>query len=445
MNYIPVTEKEKQEMLGVIGVDSVEALFDIIPQKAQIKRLNLPEGLDEHTLFKKLSDLSSKNTSIKNYVSYKGAGIYEHFIPSVVSEVIGRSEFYTAYTPYQPEASQGTLQAIFEYQSMLCALTSMDVANASLYDGASACAEACLLAARLSGKNKIIYSSGVHPHYIAVTKTYLEGSSIKLIEVPMENGLTNLSALSNLINEETAGILIQSPNFFGIIEDLQTIKEKIKDKALFIVAANPIALGVLQSPGECGADICVGEGQVLGNPTSFGGSLFGFMSAKSAYTWKLPGRFVGKTHDTNGRVGFVLTLQSREQHIRREKAASNICTNSALNALAACAYLAALGPQGLKEIGEANIAKSHYAFNKITALNGFEALYKDVPFFNEFAITTTKNIANIQKALFENKILGPVEVAHFDGNKKDVLLFCVTELRTKEEIDKLVNILEAVK
>jgi glycine dehydrogenase subunit 1 len=442
MEYIPVTNKEKQEMIEKIGINSPQDLFSPIPNSARLNELDLPAGISEQSLIKLIENISHKNLSLKEYVNYRGAGIYEHFIPSLVDEITSRSEFSTAYTPYQPEASQGTLQSIFEYQSMIAELTGMEVANASMYDGASAVAEAGMLAARSTGRKKLLVSGLLHPEYCEVLRTYLQGSDIELITVPQIDGLTPVSKIKELINSDCAGLLIQSPNFFGSIEDLEEMRKiTLEHGALLISAVNPISLGILKTPGELGVDVAVGEGQVLGNATGFGGFTFGFFAAKKSLAWKMPGRIVGQTTDTKGRRGFVLTLQAREQHIKREKATSNICTNSALNALCGCVYLSGWGPDGIKKLAQLNINKSRYAYDKISKLKGFKPAFKNTSFFNEFVIKTEKNIEDIEKKLLENKIIGPLALKNFYPELSDCLLFCVTETKTKEDIDKLIEVL----
>ena len=443
MEYISVNESEKKEMLKSIGVQNADELFSAIDRSARIKGLNLAPGLSELELLGKFENFSKKNVSLKDMKSFRGAGIYEHFIPSLVEEIITRSEFLTAYTPYQAEASQGTLQAIFEYQSLLVELTGLDVANASLYDGGSAVAEAALLCTRSTGRKKLLVSGAIHPEYLEVLKTYIQGSDIQTIMMPAEDGKTSAEKAKAMIDSDTAAVIVQSPNFFGTIEELTEFKKAAeKECALLVSVVNPVSLGLLKPPKETGADIAVGEGQVLGNPTGLGGFTFGFMAAKQALAWKMPGRIVGQTTDAKGRRGFVLTLQSREQHIRREKATSNICTNAALNALAGCVYLSGWGPEGLKKLGELNALKSRYAFDEITKIKGFESAFPNVAFFNEFTIKTSKDTKRIEQKLLEEKILGPLELERFFPELKGHLLFCVTETRTKADIDKLVKVLK---
>lgn len=441
MDYTPISDKEKQEMLASIGVKDAAELFSVIPEKARLKKLNLPEGMSEAKLVRTMEALSRKNYPLGEYTCFRGAGIYEHFIPSLVEEITGRSEFATAYTPYQPEASQGTLQAIFEYQSMITSLTGLDVANASLYDGATAVAEAALLAIRATGRKKLFVSEAVHPEYREVLKTYLQGIDIEIKNFSARKGQTSPFE----IDPDTAAVIIQTPNFFGIMEDADAFRRIASQAGAMLVAVvNPISLGILKSPAEMGADIAVGEGQVLGSATGLGGFTFGFMACKKELAWKMPGRIVGQTIDSKGRRGYVLTLQSREQHIRREKATSNICTNSALNALAACVYLSGWGTDGLKKLAEVNAAKAGYAFAQITKLPGFEPAFHKTPFFNEFAVKTSKNMKKLYVTLLSEKILGPLELGRFYPDLQDCLLFCVTEQRTKEEIDRLVSVLKSV-
>lgn len=440
MDYTPQNQKNKKKMLDTIGISDTEELFDYIPADLRAKDLNVSGGKTEQELLNTFKNIASKNQVLK---SFRGAGIYDHYIPSLVSEVIGRSEFWTAYTPYQAEASQGTLQAIFEYQSMICALTAMDTANASLYDGATAAAEAALLALRVSGKNKILMSASSHPEYIQTVKTYLANSKAEIILLnPSPNGSIEKSTVDAAIDDNTAAVIIQSPNYLGIIENMKALSSASKEhNTLFIAIVNPLSLAVFQAPGDYDADIAVGEGQSLGIPMSSGGATFGFMAVKKAFEWKMPGRIVGQTTDKNGNRGFVLTLQSREQHIRRERATSNICTNASLNALAACVYLSGWGDEGIKKLANINISKARYTFQKIRSLDGFKAKFENAVFFNEFVIETSKDIKKIQKTLLKNGFLGPLELSGYDKRLSNCLLFCITEQRTEEEIDKLIEIL----
>jgi glycine dehydrogenase subunit 1 len=446
MNYIPISDKDKQEMFNSIGVKDTQELLSLqIPEALRVKKLNLDKGMSEQELISLFKQYAHKNKS--NLACFRGAGIYDHFVPSIVDEIIGRSEFWTAYTPYQAEASQGTLQAIFEYQSVMCELTGLECSNASMYDGATAVAEAILLAIRASRKNKVIISNALNPEYISVIETYTKNLKIEIIKIDIDSktGALNKDDLNKVLDETVAAVVVQSPNFFGTVEDMQELSKVSKDKkALFVAVVNPISLGLLQTPGEYGADIAVGEGQVLGNQMYLGGSTFGFMVVTKALEWKMPGRIVGQTVDKDGKRGFVLTLQSREQHIRREKATSNICTNAALNSFAACVYAAYLGSQGIKELAETNISKARYAFDKIKNIKGFYPLFENSVFFNEFVFKTDKDADKINKELLKENILGPLNLGKTDAKYKNCIMFAVTEKRTKQEIDKLAEILTRV-
>ncbi len=450
MNYIPVSGSDKKEMLESIGVKDTEELLSLqIPEVLRAKKLNLPEALSEQELMSLFKSYAQKNKS--DMICFAGAGIYDHFVPAVVDEIVGRSEFWTAYTPYQAEASQGTLQAVFEYQSIICELTGLDCSNASMYDGATAAAEAVILAVRTSKKNKVIISKALNPEYVSVIETYTKNLNTEIIKLDIDDktGAVSKDTLNNIIDENVAALVVQSPNFFGNIEDMQTLAEIAKSKkALFISVVNLVSLGLLKTPGEYGADIAVGEGQPFGNRMYMGGSTFGFMAVKKALEWKMPGRIVGQTVDKDGKRGFVLTLQSREQHIRREKATSNICTNAALNSFAACVYAAYLGKSGIRELAEANISKARYAFDVITKIKGFEPLFKDGVFFNEFVLKTDKDIKKINEELLKENILGPVDLSGFSfncgGKYNNCLMFAVTEKRTKSDIDKLAEILTKI-
>jgi glycine dehydrogenase subunit 1 len=442
MNYTMQNKKDNKKMLETIGISDVDELFNEIHDDLRAKDLDISGGKTEQELLNYFSKIASKN---KMLVSFRGAGIYDHYMPSLVSEIIGRSEFLTAYTPYQAEASQGTLQTIFEYQSLICTLTGLDTSNASLYDGATAVSEAVLLSLRVSKKNKILISSALHPEYLQTIKTYLENSNVKLVMLDTVDGVLEKKSVDALVDDNTAAVVVQSPNYFGIIEDMQTLSSSVKVRnSLFIAVVNPISLGIFQSPKEYDADIAVGEGQVLGSSMSVGGATFGFMAVKKNLEWKMPGRIVGQTIDKDGKRGFVLTLQSREQHIRRAKATSNICTNASLNALAGCVYLAGWGSVGFKNLTRINMLKARYAFNKIKVLNGFKAKFENKIFFNEFVIETKKNLKKINEILFKNGILGPLDLSNINENFKNCLLFCVTEQRTKSEIDKVVELLAKI-
>lgn len=442
--YIP-NALEEEKMLKSMGIGCLDDLFSDIPEEIRLKRkLNIGKPMSEIELSKYMKELSDKNKSVDELVCFLGAGAYDHYIPAVVKHITSKPEFYTAYTPYQPEISQGTLQSIFEYQTMICNLTDMDVSNASLYDGGTATAEAAILAVNeKKNKNSIVVSKTVHPETRKILKTYMKFKEVEVIEVDFLEGVTDIDKLKKVVDKNTAGVIVQNPNFFGIIEDLSEV-EKIthKNNALLIMSVDPISLGILKTPGEIGADIVVGEGQGLGNSLSFGGPYIGFMAVTSKLMRKIPGRIVGETEDTEGKRGFVLTLQTREQHIRREKASSNICSNQALNALVAVIYLSTMGKEGIKEVARLCYDKSHYAFKEIMKNKNFQPLFNK-PFFKEFAVKSKTDIHKINRQLLKESILGgyTLEKDYPDINS---LLICVTEKRTKEEIDTLVRIMKGV-
>lgn len=436
--YLPMTEQDKNEMLSTIGVESIDELFADIPEKVRFNGLyNIKEAKSESALLKELSQLATKNKNTEANVSFLGAGIYNHYKPIIVDHVISRSEFYTAYTPYQPEISQGELQAIFEFQTMIAELTGMDLANSSMYDGGTSLAEAGMLAAGHTRRKKILVSDAIHPEYRDVVTTYAYGQSIEIVNVPTKNGVTDIEALKGLIDDQTAAVMVQYPNFFGQIEDIKTIGEMAHEaKGLFVVSSNPLALGVLTPPGKLGADITVGDAQVFGIPESFGGPYCGYFATTTKLMRKVPGRLVGETVDQEGRRGYVLTLQAREQHIRREKATSNICSNQALLALAASVAMTALGKQGVQEMAKQNIVKTRYA------KNAFEAAGFTVPFqgahFNEIVVKTNHSVTELNKKLIEKGIIGGFDLGRVYPELENHALIAVTELRTKEEIDQLV-------
>ena len=441
--YLPMTEQDQKEMLQTIGVASIDDLFADIPEEVRFKGLyNIKEAKSESALMKELSQLASKNKDTATNVSFLGAGVYNHYKPVIVDHVISRSEFYTAYTPYQPEISQGELQAIFEFQTMIAELTGMDLANSSMYDGGTSLAEAGMLAAGHTKRKKLIISDAVHPEYKDVVKTYAYGQSIEVVVAPSKDGVTDMEALNMLMDDSTAAVITQYPNFFGQVEDIKTIADAAHaQKALFIVSANPLALGVLTPPGKLGADIVAGDAQVFGISESFGGPHCGFFAVTKALMRKVPGRLVGETVDGEGRRGYVLTLQAREQHIRRDKATSNICSNQALLALAASVAMTALGKQGVQEMAKQNIVKTRYA------RNAFEAAGFTVPFqgahFNEIVVDTKTNVTELNRALLKKDIIGGYDLGLTFPQYENHALIAVTELRTKEEIDILVAEMEA--
>jgi len=440
--YLPMTEQDQNEMLEAIGVSSVDELFSDIPESVRFKgEYNIKKAKAESALMKELSQLAAKNADLKSHASFLGAGVYDHYMPVIVDHVISRSEFYTAYTPYQPEISQGELQAIFEFQTMICELTGMDVANSSMYDGGTALAEAAMLSAGQTRKKKVLVSSAVHPESRDVLKTYANGQYIEVVEIPATNGLTDLKMLENEMDDSVACVIVQYPNFFGQIEPLKEI-EKIthSEKTMLVVSSNPLALGVLTPPGKLGADIVIGDAQPFGIPAAFGGPHCGYFAVTSKLMRKVPGRLVGQTTDEDGRRGFVLTLQAREQHIRRDKATSNICSNQALNALAASVAMTALGKKGVKEIATQNIQKAHYAKKQFSE-HGFDVVYEG-PFFNEFVIKLPKSVKEVNQHLLKNAMIGGYDLGKTYPELSNHMLLAVTELRTKEEIDTLVNELE---
>lgn len=438
--YLPMTENDKQEMLDAIGVKSTEELFSDIPSEIRLKEgLKIKETTSEVELKRELTKLSSKNINTSEYTSFLGAGVYDHFIPSVVDHVIRRSEFYTAYTPYQPEISQGELQAIFEFQTMICELTGMDVANSSMYDGGTALAEAVTLSAGQTRRNKVLVSKAIHPESLAVIHTYAKGQNIEVVEIDQVNGLTDLEQLKDSLDENIAGVVVQYPNFFGQIEPLAKIKEIIETnkKTMFLVSSNPLALGYLTPPGEFGADIVVGDTQVFGIPAQFGGPHCGYFAVKKNLMRKVPGRLVGQTKDENGLRGFVLTLQAREQHIRRDKATSNICSNQALNALASSVCMTSLGKHGVKEMAVLNMKKTRYAKQKLAEANVPVVFEGSV--FNEIVVKLSTSVSEVNDKLLEKGIIGGYDLGKVSPDLENHMLIAVTEIRTKEEIDTFVK------
>jgi len=439
--YIPNTDKDVAYMLSKLGLDSVDALFSDIPDDVKFKgRLNLASPLSETEIEKRIDALARQNQATNELVCFLGGGAYDHVVPSVIKHLTARSEFSTAYTPYQPEVSQGTLQAIFEYQTMIAQLTDMDMANASMYDGASATAEAAMLAAANQKGDTLLISETLNPETKAVIYTYMRYKGVKVVEAPAHDGVTDRVKLKELINDQTVGVVVQNPNFYGNIEDLSDMATWAHDhKALFIVNSDPIALALIKTPGEYGADIATGEGQVLGNGLNYGGPYLGYMAATKKQMRKLPGRIVGQTVDVDGKRAFTLTLQAREQHIRRDKATSNICSNQALNALTATIYLGITGRKGLRQIAEASAKRAYYTYQKLVATGHFKPVYTQ-PFFREFVLETEKPISEINAHLASNGILGGLDVSDAGKNR---MMFCVTEKRSLEEIHQLIKVLEA--
>ena len=429
--YLPSTEADRSAMLREIGVDSVEELFRDIPEGLRHAQFRLPSPLSELELKKELNRLANRNANLDNYACFLGGGSYRHFIPATVEHVIGRSEFYTAYTPYQAEVSQGTLQSTYEYQSLICQLTGLEVSNAGMYDGSTAAGEAAIMACVVTKRGKVAVSTTVNPAYREVMSTYVRGRNLSIETVEPDSRLP----------ADCACLVAQQPNFFGHLEGMEAYARKAHDAgALFVAIADPISLGMFQSPGQYGADIAVADGQALGNAMSFGGPGLGVFACRQQYVRQMPGRIVGKTVDADGKPGYVMTLVTREQYIRRERATSNICTSEALMALAAAVYLATLGKSGLKRVAELCYHKAHYAADRIARLKGYSLVFPG-PFFKEFAVRCPAAPSRINRALFKAGIIGGLDISHVMDN---TMLLCVTEMNTKEEIDKLVEILGAL-
>ncbi|HMB15339.1 MAG TPA: aminomethyl-transferring glycine dehydrogenase subunit GcvPA [Pelovirga sp.] len=444
MRYLPHTDADIEQMLATIGVADTEALFSGIPADCRLTRpMELPPGLAEADMLKELRSLAAKNAQVSDWNSFLGGGAYNHYIPAVVDHLISRSEFYTAYTPYQPEISQGTLQGIFEFQTMICQLTDMDMANASMYDGASACAEAVLLAVRAAKKrNRVLISTAVHPHYRQTIATYCRYLDIELIDVKTVNGVTPLEQVEPLLDERVAALVVGYPNYFGCIEQLSDLAAGVHsvDARLITAVAEPLALALYKSPGELGADIVVGEGQSFGLPLSFGGPGIGFFAVREKDMRLLPGRLVGETLDLDAKRSFVLTLATREQHIRREKATSNICSNQGICALMVSIYLALHGKKGLRKLAEINYARTNWLREQISALDGF-ALPFSAPVFNEFVVTCPESIADLKKRLEQQQILAGIALGRDYPGLENGLLICVTEQNSRQQMEQLLSAL----
>jgi glycine dehydrogenase subunit 1 len=443
MDYIGNTEADNQAMLRELAIASAEELLKDIPQDKIISRpLDLPPAASEMEVRKRLRQLAGQNASVADFACFLGAGAYDHYIPSTIPVVTKRGEFYTAYTPYQPEISQGTLQSIFEYQTMICNLTGLDVANASLYDGATALYEAVHLACEHTRRNTVLIAKTIHPEYRQVLRTYTKNSPVTIKEIMFTDGITDLTELKRQLNDQVAAIVIQQPNFFGCLEDVLPLGEMAHEHgALFITSVYPISLGVLKKPSEYGADIVIGEGQSLGLPVSFGGPYLGIFACRQEFMRKMPGRIVGESVDNRGQRAYVLTLQTREQHIRRERATSNICSNEALCALSACVYLSSLGAAGLRDVATMSLAGAHYLAEAIAGIPGWKINFK-APFFNEFVATAPVDTEILNRKLLSKNIIGGLPLGTCYPELKKSLLFCVTEKRTKAEIDNLINVLK---
>jgi glycine dehydrogenase subunit 1 len=441
--YLPNTTEDIRQMLEVIGIDSTEKLFGTIPDEVKLGReLDIPQSKSEIEVRREIGKMAGKNLSADDLVCFRGAGSYDRYIPSAVKHIVGRSEFYTAYTPYQPEISQGTLQSVFEYQSMICSLTGMDVSNVSMYDGATSAAEAAILASVHTRRPKVLVSMTVNPMVREVLSSYLKFRNVDLEFVAEKDGETDSDDLKMKLDGNVAGLIVQYPNFYGIIEDIRGSEEAVHgNKSLLIVSTDPVSLGILTSPGELKADIVVGEAQGLGQNMNFGGPVLGFMTASEKVMRKLPGRIVGETTDVDGKRAFVLTLQAREQHIRREKATSNICSDQTLNSITAAVYMAAMGKEGIREVADQSFKKAHYAYRRLIETGKFRLLH-DKPFFSEFALVSDRSVEDLNRKLLDKGILGGLDISGHAASHENVMLIAVTENRTKAEIDRLVEILE---
>ena len=443
--YLPNTNEDIREMLDVIGLDNTEDLFKSIPENLRLKKeLDLPTSKSEIEVRGIMNGLAAKNQSIDELTCFLGAGSYDHYIPSVIRHLVSRSEFYTAYTPYQPEISQGTLQSVFEYQSMMCALTGMEVSNVSMYDAATSASEAAILASVQTKRKKVLVSETLNPEYKEVLKTYLKFREVEIDFIAEKDGVTDLENLKSRMDGDIAGVIVQYPNFYGVIENIREMEEAVhENKSLLIMSVDPIALGVLKSPGELKADIVVGEGQALGQNLNFGGPVLGFMAATSKLMRKMPGRIVGETVDRDGKRAFVLTLQAREQHIRRFKATSNICSDQTLNSITAAVYMATLGKEGLKEVAMQSFKKAHYTYEALIRTGKYHPLFEQ-PFFKEFAVRCEKPVDEINAVLREHGILGGFNLRRTNDALGDAMLIAVTENRTMKEIEKFIEIMEEI-
>lgn len=445
MPYLPNTEHNRRSMLEAIDRPSVEEIFEeVIPPNFRLKRdLQLPSPLSEPELLRELSRLSGLNRPASQLISFLGAGIYDHYVPPAVWQLAGREEFYTTYTPYQPEVSQGTLQALYEYQSLICRLTGMEVANASVYDGANALAEAVLMLYHSTQKPGLLLSETIHPSAREVVRTYIQGLPCEEIPVPSKDGVTDLEALDSLLGqrEDLAVFCFQQPNFFGCLEPLDRISALLQSRRVpWVVSVDPISLGLLKPPGDYGADVVIGEGQALGTPMNYGGPLVGFFATRSEYLRRIPGRLIGLTVDRRGERGFVMTLQTREQHIRREKATSNICTSESLLAIASAIYLSLLGPRGLRQVARLCLQKAHYLAKNISQIPGFRLAYPQ-PFFKEFVVECPLPTQRLLQDLLQEGILAGCPLERFFPSWENRLLVCVTEKRTREEMDRFLSAL----
>lgn len=443
VSYLTHSEDDRKKILETLGIDDTGKLFDFIPREILKSSINIPQELSEKGLRERLCKIASLNNPLSRFSSFLGGGAYNHYIPQVVKDITSISQFYTAYTPYQAEISQGTLQYIFEFQSLICRLTGMDISNASMYEGASSLAEAVLLAARVSGKNKVILTDTINPQYRETIKTYLYGLDIKIKQINFNEGIADLKILKDVLDNNTCAVAIQNPNFFGCFEDVFKIRKLIDNyhDCLYIICANPLSLALIKPPSEYGADIVVGDAQVFGNPLSFGGPYLGYFAAKEKYLRQIPGRIVGKTIDRDGKDAYVLTYQTREQHIRKAKATSNICSNHSLNALAATVYLSLLGEEGLKDLASLCIQRANYFYNRLSEVDHSKQKFKN-KFFNELVISTDLDLDKTLEALYQEKILGGISIGKYYKKLSDSILVSFTEMNSQDDIDKYIDILK---
>ena len=448
VQYVPHTDDEIAKMLEEIGVKDIEELYQDVPDHLRCEKLDLPEGLDELSLKRHFFNLARRNHPLEEYMVFRGAGVYNHYVPEVVKQLSMRSGFLTAYTPYQAEVSQGTLQVMFEFQTMICELTGMDVANSSMYDGASAVAEAVLMASRLTDRYRALAASSIHPEYLQVVQTYTSGVGInvEMVAYDKESGRVDIRTLREKIDtgEKPSCLVVGYPNFFGVIEDLMLVRGVLPKDVMMVVVVNPLALALLEPPGSFGADIVVGDGQPLGIPPRLGGPSFGIFATRECYVRQMPGRIAGMTQDLEGKRGFVMVLQTREQHIRRHRATSNICSNHTQAALMATIYMSLMGKSGLREAARQCYAKAHYLAEKVDRVEGINRRFSG-PFFNEFVASVDVNPAHLDEYLKAHKILGPLPLSRYYPELVDSVLFCTTELNTVDEITFLVGRLEAVR
>jgi glycine dehydrogenase subunit 1 len=439
MSYTPHTPEEIREMLAAIGVGSIGDLFRPIPEELRVRSFDLPPGISEFEMMARLQEMAAQNGRV---VPFVGGGYYDHVIPAAVDHLAGRSEFYTAYTPYQPEVSQGALQALFEYQSAICSLTGLEASNASLYDGGTALAEAAMMALRVTGRDRVILDGAINPFHRAIVRTYLANLPVETVELPPANGMTNRQALDGMLDGRCAAVMVQNPTFFGCVADYSDLAAQVhKSGALLVSTVYAVSLGILKTPGEMDVDIAVGDGQNLGNHLSFGGPAFGFIAAKKQYIRNMPGRIVGETVDREGRRGFVLTLQAREQHIKRHKATSNICSNQSLCALRGLIFLVSLGKRGLVELARLNRDKAEYAKRALAAVRGVTIPFNG-PTFNEFSIRLPKRADDVVASLLQQGIAAGVPLGSYYPGEENSLVVTVTEKRTRGEIDLLARELE---